>query len=69
MPWTDSKSSTCNSYGPAAGTEGTPVEDSGKIPSKVQISKLIEEHFYLRYASDSVTCNADLESFPSSVVY
>lgn len=30
-------------------------EDTGKIPSKAQIIKLIEEHFYLRYASDSVT--------------
>jgi DNA helicase II / ATP-dependent DNA helicase PcrA len=30
-------------------------EDTGKIPSKAQIIKLIEEHFYLRYASDNVT--------------
>jgi len=30
-------------------------EDTGKIPSKAKIAKVIEEHFYLRYASDSVT--------------
>jgi len=30
-------------------------EDTGKIPSKAQVIRLIEEHFYLRYASDSVT--------------
>ncbi len=30
-------------------------EDTGKIPTKANISRLIEEHFYLRYASDSVT--------------
>lgn len=29
-------------------------EDNGKIPSKAKIAKLIEEHFYLRYASDAV---------------
>jgi DNA helicase-2/ATP-dependent DNA helicase PcrA len=30
-------------------------EDTGKIPGKARIAKVIEEHFYLRYASDSVT--------------
>jgi len=30
-------------------------EDTGKIPTKARIAKVIEEHFYLRYASDSVT--------------
>lgn len=30
-------------------------EDTGKIPTKAKIAKVIEEHFYLRYASDSVT--------------
>ncbi len=30
-------------------------EDSGKIPSKAHVSRLIEEHFYLRHASDTVT--------------
>ncbi len=30
-------------------------EDTSKIPSKAKIAKVIEEHFYLRYASDSVT--------------
>jgi DNA helicase-2/ATP-dependent DNA helicase PcrA len=29
-------------------------EDSGKIPSKAKIAKVIDEHFYLRYASDAV---------------
>jgi len=29
-------------------------EDSGKIPTRSTIAKLIDEHFYLRYASDSV---------------
>jgi len=29
-------------------------EDTGKIPSKAKIAKVIEEHFYLRYASDAV---------------
>jgi DNA helicase II / ATP-dependent DNA helicase PcrA len=29
-------------------------EDTGKIPSKAKIAKVIQEHFYLRYASDSV---------------
>ncbi len=29
-------------------------EDTGKIPSKARIAKVIQEHFYLRYASDSV---------------
>ncbi len=30
-------------------------ENTGKIPSKTKISKMIEQHFYLRYASDSVS--------------
>ncbi len=30
-------------------------EETGKIPTKANIARLIEEHFYLRYASDSVT--------------
>jgi len=30
-------------------------EVTGRIPSKAKIAKVIEEHFYLRYASDSVT--------------
>ncbi|MBK8698974.1 MAG: ATP-dependent helicase [Saprospiraceae bacterium] len=30
-------------------------EDTGKIPGKTKIAKIIEEHFYLRYASDAVT--------------
>jgi len=30
-------------------------EDTGKIPTKTTIAKVIEDHFYLRYASDSVT--------------
>lgn len=29
-------------------------EDTGKIPTKAKIAKVIEEHFYLRYASDAV---------------
>lgn len=29
-------------------------EYTGKIPTKAKIAKVIEEHFYLRYASDSV---------------
>lgn len=32
-------------------------EDTKKIPSKKRIQELLEEHFYLRYASDSVTNN------------
>lgn len=32
-------------------------EDAEKIPSKKRIQELLEEHFYLRYASDSVTNN------------
>lgn len=30
-------------------------EDTGKIPTKAKIAKVVDEHFYLRYASDSVT--------------
>lgn len=30
-------------------------EDSGKIPTKAKVDQVIKEHFYLRYASDSVT--------------
>lgn len=30
-------------------------EDTGKIPNKSRIVKIIDEHFYMRYASDSVT--------------
>jgi DNA helicase-2/ATP-dependent DNA helicase PcrA len=30
-------------------------EDTCKIPTKAKIAKIIDEHFYLRYASDSVT--------------
>ncbi len=30
-------------------------EDTGEIPTKAQIAQLIEEHFYLRYASDDMT--------------
>jgi DNA helicase-2/ATP-dependent DNA helicase PcrA len=30
-------------------------EDTGKLPTNAHIGKIIEEHFYLRYASDSIT--------------
>lgn len=30
-------------------------EDSGKIPNKAQIRKEVEQHFYLRYASETVS--------------
>jgi DNA helicase-2/ATP-dependent DNA helicase PcrA len=30
-------------------------EDTGKIPTKAKIAKVIDEHFYLRYASNAVT--------------
>jgi len=30
-------------------------EGTGKIPTKAKIAQVIEEHFYLRYASDSVS--------------
>jgi DNA helicase-2/ATP-dependent DNA helicase PcrA len=30
-------------------------EDTGKIPGKARIAKVIQDHFYLRYASDAVT--------------
>ncbi len=30
-------------------------EDTGKIPTRAKIAKMIDAHFYLRYASDAVT--------------
>lgn len=44
-------------------------EDSGKIPSKALISQFIEDHFYLRYASDSVASRLKVGALKSLVKY
>jgi len=44
-------------------------EDTGKIPSKAKIAKVIEEHFYLRYASDSVTERLKVGAMKSLIKY
>lgn len=44
-------------------------EDTGKIPSKAQISRVIEEHFYLRYASDNVTERLKIGAMKSILKY
>lgn len=44
-------------------------EDTKKIPSKSEISKLIEEHFYLRYAADSIADRLKVGAMKSIAKY
>lgn len=44
-------------------------EDTGKIPTKGKIAKVIDEHFYLRYASDSVTDRLKVGALKSLTKY
>jgi len=44
-------------------------EDTGKIPTKAKIAKVIDEHFYLRYASDSVTDRLKVGAMKSLTKY
>ncbi len=44
-------------------------ESTGQIPSKAVISKLIEDHFYLRYASDSLTARLKVSAQKSLAKY
>jgi DNA helicase-2/ATP-dependent DNA helicase PcrA len=44
-------------------------EDTKKIPTKAEISKLIEEHFYLRYAADSIADRLKVGAMKSIAKY
>jgi DNA helicase-2/ATP-dependent DNA helicase PcrA len=44
-------------------------EDTGKIPTKAKLAKVIEEHFYLRYASDSVADRLKIGAMKSLTKY
>lgn len=44
-------------------------EDSGKIPTKSKIAKVIEEHFYLRYASEAVADRLKIGAMKSLTKY
>lgn len=44
-------------------------EDSGKIPTKAKIVEVVDEHFYLRYASDSVSARLKVGAMKSISKY
>jgi DNA helicase-2/ATP-dependent DNA helicase PcrA len=44
-------------------------EDTGKIPTKAKLAKVIEEHFYLRYASDAVAERLKIGAMKSLTKY
>ena len=44
-------------------------EDTGKIPSKSAIERIINEHFYLRYASDAVSDRLKVSAMKSLAKY
>ncbi len=44
-------------------------ENTGMIPSKADISKMIDDHFYLRYASDSLTARLKISAAKSLSKY
>lgn len=44
-------------------------EDTGRIPNKAKIAKVIDDHFYLRYASESVTQRLKVGALKSLVKY